>query len=63
MRGMRAGPKPRAGAMSPRPVSAPVLIGEQPDRLRRSTVSPALALREFGWGRGAPDGPGVEVLT
>ena len=47
----------------PRPVSAPVLMGEQPERVRRSTASPALASREFGWGRGAPDDPGVEVLT
>ena len=49
MRGMRAGPQPRADTMSPRPVSAPVLISEQPDRVRRSTASPAFALREFGW--------------
>jgi len=26
--------------MSPEPVSAPVLISEQPDRVRRSTASP-----------------------
>jgi hypothetical protein len=45
--------------MSRRPVSAPVLI----ERLGRSTASPALASREFGWARGAPDDPGVEVLT
>lgn len=43
-------PQPRAGTMSPRPVSAPVLICEKPDRVRRSTASPALASREFGWG-------------
>jgi hypothetical protein len=61
--GACAGPQPRAGTMSPRPVSAPVLISEQPERVRRSTASPALASRESGWGRGAPDDPGVEVLT
>ncbi|HXO78819.1 MAG TPA: hypothetical protein VN856_02910 [Mycobacterium sp.] len=51
------------GTMSPRPVSARVLISAQPDRVRRSTASPAWASREIGWGRGAPDDPGVEVLT
>jgi hypothetical protein len=58
-----AGPQPRAGTMSPRPGSAPVLISEQPERVPRSTASRALASREFGWGRGAPDDPGMEVLT
>jgi hypothetical protein len=61
--GACAGPQPRADTMSLRPVPAPVLISEQPERMRRSTASPALASREFGWGRGAPDDPGVEVLT
>ena len=50
MRGMRVGPQPRAGTMSPRPVSAPVLMGDQRERVRRWTASPALASREFGWG-------------
>jgi hypothetical protein len=36
--------------MSLRAVSAPVLMGEQPERVRRWTASPALASREFGWG-------------
>ena len=50
--------------MSLRPVSVPVLMGEQPERVRRGTASPALAFTwdRFGW-RGAPDDPGVEVLT
>ena len=63
MRGIRAGHQPRVGTMSPRPVAAQVLISEQPERVRRSTARPALASREFGWGRGSPDDPGVEVLT
>lgn len=49
--------------MSPRPVSAPVLLGEQRERARRRTVSDVFTSREFGWGRMAPDDPGVEVLT
>jgi hypothetical protein len=36
--------------MSLRPVSVPVLMVEQPERVRRWTASPALASREFGWG-------------
>ena len=64
MRGMRAGPEPGADTMSLRPVSVPVLMGEQTQRVRRSTASPALALPAIGWGgRGAPDGPGAEALT
>ena len=31
MRGMRAGPQSRADTMSLRPVSVPVLMGEQPE--------------------------------
>jgi hypothetical protein len=50
VRGMRAGPQPSADTMSLRPVSAPVLMGEQPERVRRWTASPALASRGFGWG-------------
>ena len=49
--------------MSLRPVSAPVLMREQRERVRRRTASHALASRECGWGRGVPDEPGVEVLT
>jgi hypothetical protein len=45
--------------MSPRQFSAPVLI----ERVGRSTASPTLPSPEIGWGRGAPDDPGVEVLT
>jgi hypothetical protein len=63
MRGMRAGPQPRDGTMSPRPISASALMGEQPERVRRSTPSLTWASREFGWRCGAPDDPGVEVLT
>ena len=59
MREMRAGAQPRAGTMSPRQVSAPVLI----ERVGRSTASLTFPSLEFGWGRGAPDDPGVEVLT
>jgi hypothetical protein len=36
--------------MSLRTVSAPVLMGEQRERVRLWTASPALASREFGWG-------------
>ena len=36
--------------MSLRPVSVPVLMGEQPERVRRGTASPASASREFGLG-------------
>jgi hypothetical protein len=50
MRGMRAGPQPGADTMSLRPVSVPVLIGEQTGRVRRSTASPALASPGIGWG-------------
>jgi hypothetical protein len=50
MRGARAGPQPGADTMSPRPVSAPVLMGEQPERVRRSTASPALASPGIVWG-------------
>ena len=50
--------------MSLRPVSVPVLMGEQPERVRPGTASPAFGVTwdRFGW-RGAPDDPGVEVLT
>ncbi len=40
----------RVGMMGLRPVTAPVLISEQPERVRRSTASPALASCDFGWG-------------
>jgi hypothetical protein len=44
--------------MSLRPVSAPVLMGEQRERVRRWTASPAFAVREFGWGGvGVPMSP------
>ena len=36
--------------MSLRPVSVPVLIGEQTERVRRWTASPALASPGIGWG-------------
>ncbi len=47
--------------MSLRSVSVPVLMGEQPEHVCRRTASPALA--SPGIGLGAPDDPGVEVLT
>ena len=47
--------------MSLRLVSVPVLMGEQPEQVRRWTASPASA--SPGIGLGAPDDPGVEVLT
>jgi hypothetical protein len=50
MRGMRAGPQPGADTMSLRPVSVPVLMGEQTERVRRWTASPALASPGIGWG-------------
>jgi len=62
MRGMRVGPQPGAGTMSPRPGSASALVSEQRERVRRSTTNPALGSREFGWGGRAPSEP-VEVLT
>jgi hypothetical protein len=48
MRGVRAGPQPRADTMSLRPVSVPVLMGEQPERVRRWKASPALASPGIG---------------
>ena len=49
--------------MSLRPVSVPVM-GQQTERARRWTGSPAMALPGFGLrGVGAPDDSGVEVLT
>ena len=36
--------------MSLRPVSVPVLMGEQPERVRRGTASPALASPGIGLG-------------
>ena len=57
------GPQPRADTMSLRPASVPVLMGEQPERVRRGTASPALASPGIGWVAWAPDDPGVEVLT
>ena len=45
--------------MSPRQVSAPVLI----ERVGRSTASPAFASLNSVGGVGHPDDPGVEVLT
>ena len=50
MRGMRAGPRPRADTMSLRPVSVPVLMGEQPEQVRRWTASPAFASPGIGLG-------------
>jgi hypothetical protein len=46
MREMRAGTQPGAGTMSPRQVSAPVLI----DRVGRSTASLTLPSPEIGCG-------------
>jgi hypothetical protein len=64
MRGMRAGPQPRADTMSLRPATVPVLMGEQPEQVRRWTASPALASPAIGWGGvGHPMTPGVEVLA
>jgi hypothetical protein len=57
-------PQPRADTMRLRPVSVPVLMGEQRERVRRWTASPALAPPGIGLGDvGVPDDPGVEVLT
>ena len=50
MRGMRADPQPRADTMTRRPVSEPVPTGEQRERVRGWTASPALVSREFGSG-------------
>jgi hypothetical protein len=50
MWGMRAGPQPRADTMSLRPVSVPVLMGEQPERVRRGNASPVLASPGIGSG-------------
>jgi hypothetical protein len=62
MRGMRAGPQPRADTMSLRPVSVPVLMGEQPERVRRWIASSALASPAIGLG-GVGHPMTVEVLT
>jgi hypothetical protein len=60
----RAGPQPNADTMSLRQASMPVPRGEQPERVRRGTARPRLGVTwdRFGW-RGAPDDPGLEVLT
>jgi hypothetical protein len=50
MRGVRDGPQPRADRMSLRRVSVPVLMGEQPERVRRWTASPAMASPGIGLG-------------
>ena len=50
MRGVRVGPQPGADTMSLRPAWAPALMGEQPDRVRRGTASPALASPGIGSG-------------
>jgi hypothetical protein len=50
--------------MSLRPVSVPVLMGGQPERVRRWTASPALASPGINWGGVEhPMISGVEVLT
>jgi hypothetical protein len=50
--------------MSLRPISVPILMGEQRERVGRRTTSPALASPGIGWGGvGISDDPGVEVLT
>ena len=63
MRGMLGGPQPGADTMSLRPVSVPVLLDEQPERVRPGG-EPRLGVTwdRFRW-RGAPEDPGVEVLT
>ena len=43
-------PQPRADTMSLRPVWVPALTGEQPERVRRGTASPALASPGIGSG-------------
>ena len=50
--------------MSLRPVSGPVLMGEQPERVRRGTASAALASPGIGLGGvGHLMISGVKVLT
>jgi hypothetical protein len=59
-----AEPQPRADTMHLRPVSAPDLIGEQPERVRTRDGEPRLGVTWDRSGRrGAPDDPGVEVST
>jgi hypothetical protein len=61
---LRAGPQLKADTMSLRPVSVPVLMGEQPERVRQGKANPALASPGIGLGGvGHPVTPGVEVLT
>jgi hypothetical protein len=43
-RGMRTRPQPRADSMSLRPVSVPVLMGEQRERVSRWTAGPGLGV-------------------
>jgi len=49
--------------MSLRPVSPPVVLREQRERVGWRTASHVFASRECGWGRGVPDEPGAEMLT
>jgi len=64
MRGVRADPQPKADTMSLRPVSVPVLVGEQHEPARRWTASPGLASPGMRLrGVGPPDDPGTEALT
>lgn len=49
--------------MSLRPVSPPVLLREQRERVGGRTASHAFASGECGCGRRVPDELGTEVLT
>jgi hypothetical protein len=55
MRGVRADPQPKADTMSLRPVSVPVLVGEQHEPARQMDSEPRLGVTwdAFAW-RGAP---------
>ena len=58
-----AGPRPGVDTMSPRSASAPVLMSEQPARVRRRTASRAWRhVNSIGRVK-HPDDPGVEMLT
>jgi len=64
VRAMRAGPQPRADTMNQRSVSVPVLMGEQREWVAPVDGEPRLGVTWDRFGRrGAPDEPGVEVLT
>jgi hypothetical protein len=60
MRGMGAGPQPRADTMNLWPDSVPIPMGTRTGAPRERGL--AVTWDRFGW-RGAPDDPRAEELT